>query len=515
MDKFLITSFKSEISNAILNMQDKLNPNKDAYIDKSELPAETEEQNNVDTVEISGQEDNQETVKNSNQEDDDDIDTSVDPNARITILPSIAINNTTNEITNVMEQAVNRAGAELYGKLSDDSYLKAQNMVQDNRSYKCFDEINYTKNFNIYGKVVYEGNSQKYSMNGADSEIKMTQNSEKMDFGLNWKSKSENTKIFAFGSYTHTDQNLSIKNNIKSGDTSEDLDSHGKFKSYRVFGAAQERFKNGDILTGGGFHINDDTQGTQTTSFDASYYYRKYMVLAEGKTTIYKVLNSESVTKTDFSISLNPELAKEPSKPKNNSATSETETQAETTQEPQKAKKPDGKKWSTAFSPFFDTETIAGDTEEGLGVKLRFKRTDNDSNLRFTTFGKVSTTQQEESNKYHVTFGSGIKYNKIIGANSKLIAEAYIKDKVTFGQENILTASAHAIYTSPKFSAETEAKRILISNDQPTYTAILGRAYYTPTKNVNLYAEASYVKHKEQDYNLEGTNVQAGVIVNF
>ena len=37
MDKILITSFRDEIANAILNMQDKLNPNKDAYIDKKEL----------------------------------------------------------------------------------------------------------------------------------------------------------------------------------------------------------------------------------------------------------------------------------------------------------------------------------------------------------------------------------------------------------------------------------------------------------------------------------------------
>ena len=44
MDKYLITSFKNEIANAILNMQDKLNFHKnekgeyDAYIDKEELP---------------------------------------------------------------------------------------------------------------------------------------------------------------------------------------------------------------------------------------------------------------------------------------------------------------------------------------------------------------------------------------------------------------------------------------------------------------------------------------------
>ena len=550
MDKYFITSFKTEIANAILNMQDKLNPDKDAYISKDELPkvldffgvddvskllktspeqsifentSEAEQQDNVDALEISGQEDNQDgvenptqednqdTAENSNQEEDDDLDTSVDPNARITILPSIAINNTTNEITNAMEQAVSRAGAELLGKSSDDSYLKAQNMVQDNRSYKCFDEINYTKKFNIYGKAVYEGNYQKYSMNGADSEIKMSQNSEKVDLGLNWKSKSDNTKIFAFGSYTHTDQNLLINNNIDSGDTSEDIDSNNKANSYSMFGAVQHRLKNGDLLTGGGFHINDAILDTQTTSFDASYYYRKFMVLAEGKTTIYKVSNSNSVTKTDFSISLNPELAKEPSQKEKASPENETETN----QEVKKAFKPDKKKWSTAFSPFFDTQTIAGDTEEGLGVKLRFKRTDKNSTLRFTTFGKVSTTQQEENNKYHVTLGSGVKYNKNIGAHSNLIAKADIKDKVTFGHENILTASAHAIYTSPKFSAEAEAKRILISGDQPSYAAIVGRAYYTPTNNVNLYAEASYVNHKEQDYNLEGTNIQAGVIVNF
>ncbi len=192
-----------------------------------------------------------------------------------------------------------------------------------------------------------------------------------------------------------------------------------------------------------------------------------------------------------------------------------TEPDTEINQDTKKALKPDGKKWSKALSPFFDTQTISGDTEEGLGLKLRFKRNDEKSILRFTTFGKVSTTQQEESNKYHLTFGAGAKYSKNVGAHSKLIAEADIKDKVTFGHGNILTASAHALYTSPKFSAEAEAKRILISANQPSYAAIVGRAYYTPSKNVNLYAEASYVNHKEQDYNLKGTNVQEGVIVNF
>ena len=37
MDKILITQFKNEIATAILNLQEKLNPNGDAYIDKNEL----------------------------------------------------------------------------------------------------------------------------------------------------------------------------------------------------------------------------------------------------------------------------------------------------------------------------------------------------------------------------------------------------------------------------------------------------------------------------------------------
>lgn len=39
MDKFLITAFRADIANAILNSQDKLNPDGDAYISEKELPA--------------------------------------------------------------------------------------------------------------------------------------------------------------------------------------------------------------------------------------------------------------------------------------------------------------------------------------------------------------------------------------------------------------------------------------------------------------------------------------------
>lgn len=441
------------------------------------------------------------------KDDDEDIDTSVDPNARINILPSIAINKTTNEITNAMEQAVNRAGAELFEKTSNNSYLKAQSMLQNNQVHQCFNEINYPKSLNLYGKIVYEGSKQKYLNNTPASESTYSINSERAEMGINWKSKSERTKAFVFGSYTHTKMNLDLE--LK--DNSEKVLSDGEHdNSFSVYGAAEHRFKKGDLLMGSASYIDNPVESSRMTTFDAGYYLDKYMVLAEGKTTIFQLLDAKTVTKTDFSVSLNPELATEQSK-----ANEASSAEAEASQSIKNVSKTNAKKWSTAYSPFFDTQSISGSTEEGLGLKLRLKRTDDNSNLRFAAFGKASTTQQEESNKYHVTFGSGIKYAKNIGSKSFLKAEAEVKDRYTFGHENILTASVRALYSYPKFFAEAEAKRILISGNQPSYFAVGLRGYYTPNKKVSFYGEGCYTSLKEENSTLKGTNVQAGFIVNF
>ena len=452
----------------------------------------------------------QKTNINDNGNSDDDIDTSVNPDARITILPSIAINNTTNEITNLMEQAVNRAGAQIFEQSSNDSFYKAQDMVNNNQVHQCFNELNYPKRFNIYGKVVYEATNLKYLNKDPETETKKSNNSEKVDLGINWKSKSERTKAFVFGSYTHTKSDLLFN----------DLSGTNHENSYSVYGAMEHRFKKGDLILGKASYINDASTSSKMTNIDAGYYLKKFMVLAEGKTTIYKMLDFKTVTKTDFSISLNPELAfdlPQEKKPSETETENGTETESESNQQKENTSKPNEKKWSTAFSPFFDTQsmTVTGNTEEGVGLKVRFNRTDDDSNLRLASFGKISTTQQQDGSVYHVTFGSGLKYAKRIGSESLLKAEAEIKDKFTFGHENIMTASAHVVYTSPKISAEAEAKRILISKEQPSYAAVVGRVYYTPNKNVNLYTEASYTDYKDTSGELKGANVQAGVIVNF
>lgn len=47
-------------------------------------------------------------------DDDDKLDTSVNPDTRITINPSIAIYKETDEISNTMQQAVNRAVANIF-----------------------------------------------------------------------------------------------------------------------------------------------------------------------------------------------------------------------------------------------------------------------------------------------------------------------------------------------------------------------------------------------------------------
>jgi len=174
------------------------------------------------------------------------------------------------------------------------------------------------------------------------------------------------------------------------------------------------------------------------------------------------------------------------------------------------------KKWSKSFSPFFDTQSINGSTEEGIGGQIRFKRTDNASTFRADAFGKISTTQQEENNKYHETFGSGIKYKKNFNAHSQFNASIDLRNRITFGEGNITTANATVSYTAPKIMAEIEGKYINITHpDSPNYAGIVGRVFYTPNKNINLFAEASYTDMKEPTYRTTGSNIQTGVIFNF
>ena len=91
-----------------------------------------------------------------------------------------------------------------------------------------------------------------------------------------------------------------------------------------------------------------------------------------------------------------------------------------------------------------------------------------------------------------------------------------MKDRITFGGGNIATANATVSYTSPKITAEVEGKYINITHsDSPDYTGVVGRVFYTPNKNLNLFAEASYTDMKEPNSRTSGSNIQAGVIVNF
>ena len=90
-----------------------------------DTPQETDSEKPVEGYAIEKTSQEPVTKPEGKKDDDDDINTSVDPNARITLLPSIAINKTTNEITNAMEQAVNRAMTEKLQSSSNDSYIKA------------------------------------------------------------------------------------------------------------------------------------------------------------------------------------------------------------------------------------------------------------------------------------------------------------------------------------------------------------------------------------------------------
>ena len=451
---------------------------------------------------------------NDNDNDDDDnLDTGINPDARITISPSIAIYKETNELTAAMEQTVYRAVANAFQVSGSDGYFKAADMMKNKQAYNCFDDINFAKSFNIYGKAVYEGTNISLTTD-VPSKVEKQENSVKTDLGLNYKSKSENTKAMLFASHikTNAKTNMTAKPSEDAEvPETEPINIESNYTSFSLYGALQQRFKNKDLGTLSAYYIDDDTQDLKLSNVTASYFLNKHMALAQGSLNTYKVLNQKSITKLDFNVSLNPELAA--SEPKaNETPPQETEPVAETQAVPQ-ANPP---KWSKSLSPFFDTQAINGNTEEGIGIQMRLKRSGNTSNFRANAFGKFSTTQQVENNQYHATFGAGIKYKKNFNEASQLNARIDLRDRITFGQGNITTASATLSYASPKVTAEVEGKYINITNhDSPDYAGIVGRVFYTPNKNINIFAEASYTDLKEPSYRTTGSVVQAGIIANF
>lgn len=99
------------------------------------------------------------------ENDEDKLNTSINPDARITINPSIAICKETDEIDNAMQHAVNRAVAKAFHDSCADSYYKATDMIKNQQPYNCFDNINFAKRFNVYEKAVYEAVNYSFTTN--------------------------------------------------------------------------------------------------------------------------------------------------------------------------------------------------------------------------------------------------------------------------------------------------------------------------------------------------------------
>ena len=110
-----------------------------------------------------------------------------------------------------------------------------------------------------------------------------------------------------------------------------------------------------------------------------------------------------------------------------------------------------------------------------------------------------------------MTFGSSITYKKNIGARSVLKADVDVKDKVTFGQGNILTALGNVSYASPEVSAELEGKYIKVPNS--SYAGVVGRVSYTPNKNVHLFGEGGYVQWNYPEGRINGASAQIGAVI--
>ena len=472
-------------------------------------------------------------------DDDDEMDTNIHPEERITLKsPSIALNLVSNELTSALDQAVSRAsnsGVEDEDK-TDTFFTQAQTLSEDNDPNAIF-KLNFDKKFNIYGKAVYDYTNYRYS--DTDIGIKMTQSSQKFEIGGTFLSKSGRTKGVFLGSAnkstvsvtTNISESLLADLNINDEDVElsdeQDLNADNLNEPeittagiYNLYVAGQHTFKNGDILTSNAFYHNDGVQEASTTSANADYYLSKYGAHISAGTTWYKGQDDVSTQKTYFNCTFNPEeyenIGQET--PTDESTENVTDTPSDTSDTTDATDTKDTKaannKWKRSLSPFFDTQAIEGSPEEGLGIKVRFKKLEQASSTRIGMFGKVSTTQRgDESSLYHLTAGVGARYITKVGHNGVIKAEADLRDKYTFGNGNILTATGNFSYVVPKFSAEVEGMYIAVPHS--SYAGVVGRLSYTPNKNVHAYAEASYLNWKYPEGKIDGSSLNLGVLVNF
>ena len=167
-------------------------------------------------------------------------------------------------------------------------------MIKNEQPYNCFDDINFAKRFNVYGKAVYEGNNIIYTTD-IPSRIERQKNSIKTDLGLNYKSKSENTKAMLFLSYTKTNSTTYFESEFLEDNKIPNDGVDHNHKSYSLYGVLQQRFKNKDLGTLSAYHINDEIQESKTSNITASYFLNKYTALTQGSLNTYKIYNKKQL----------------------------------------------------------------------------------------------------------------------------------------------------------------------------------------------------------------------------
>ena len=273
MDKYLITSFKNEIANAILNMQDKLNPDKDAYISKEELPkvldffgvddvsklmkseaeqasifennkSEAVEQGNEDTVEISeNEEDKDDAIStygtaayelNTKVKSDLSVGTAGNPYAQ-------QIDSMEKEKISKAEKGENASDIvykiEALNQLVND-YLKEHPEIE--KEHLTINKISYGKNgekkallsqtFGLSGNSAFNGNNTN---SGSSSEGGSEEQSTSDSGNNNSASAIVNYNI-DFRTLNGKDKgNWHIKGTINAG--SENSDLHGAFQYTKSF----------------------------------------------------------------------------------------------------------------------------------------------------------------------------------------------------------------------------------------------------------------------------------------
>ena len=461
--------------------------------------------------------------KPDNDEDETDLppDTKVDT-SKLETAPGIALSKS-EPIDDAIEAASMRG---LGHTLDTENKLdKAQTMIKDDQNSLIKEDFEK----GIHGIGVVRVEKSQYNVKTSYMDATRKLDTGRADAILTYENKSGNTKLMFSGTYTNTRRNVQAINPAQKDSELNDsqkaeqsiAENTDNLKEYGVYFAIEQKIGEKDKLDASIVHAKGGILETlKTTSVAGEYACDKYNFTLTGTANKTNVGTASSF-KTNLSFKFNS-IEDKTSEEVNTEATKENQ-QEETQKQPEvKTEDKNNKKWQSKGGLIIDIDNYDGEAEQGIGYYRDFKKKNQKTYTKFSTFAKGSmTSRKDEPDSYYATAGVEFKYKNKINEKTKFETTAQVVNKYAFtgnDKGNTFTGKFKSTLSNSKVNAEVEGKYVAVPNSK--YAAISGKVSYKPSKKfkeLELFARGDYTYENKKDVSMEtkGYSILGGVSYSF